>query len=309
MDFLTPAELRGKKKLWWVAVFAYVTIFLSGASAEFAGFDLGKIRPASETLGRYEMFLACAALLLMFFIPFAIFMYYSCRKMDVSWKMTILAFFSGWFISGSISHGLDGAGVHLLQNMISESFAKAWAPPIFGSIVEETLKLLVAVCLLALLGQKLRKQYLIAGMAVGMGFQIDEALYDIENVVKGSHHAYVTAMSYTINDRIISCLGSHWCYTGVAAVGIFLIFRQKQKKVGILLLLAAYLDHSFRDMPFTSNTLCLALSDAFMLVIIFALYMKTWRENKVAPDEAVAEPNRSEPVAVNEKGGFSDGSL
>lgn len=275
MDLLTFSELRGKKRGWWIAFFIFVTALMTGASLTFYEFDLGQIRPAGETLGRYEMLLVCAALLLTFFVPFALFLYYSCRKLLVSWKLAILAFFSGWFIASSFVVPVNQAGISLLQNLASKSFATVWAPSIVGPIVEETMKLLVVICILALLGRHGREQYLITGMSVGMGFQIGEDLSDIIQTLKGGHHAYVTAISFTMNQRVATSLGSHWCYTGVAAVGIYLIFRQKRRKEGILLLLAAYLDHSLFNMGFLHNSLMLALITGFILVIMFYVYMKT----------------------------------
>lgn len=280
MDFLTPAELKNRKKIWWIGLFAYITVFITGIDPELSNFNLGKIRPVTETLARYKMMLSCDALLLVYFIPFALFMYYTCRKMSVSWKMTILAFFSGWFIPGWITVELNHAGVRLIRNLTSAGFAHDWAPAICGPINEETLKLLVVICLLALLGRHLYKHYLITGMAVGMGFQIGEDTGYILHAVKGSYHSFITAISFTINERIAYSIGRHWCFTGIAAVAIYLIFRQKQKKTGILLLLAAYLDHGLGNAPVCQNVLCQALINAFILLLIFYSYKRAYSESR-----------------------------
>ena len=80
---------------WWVSCFAFLVMFFWGASKEFSGMYLEKINPVSEALGRYQMMLFCFLLLLLYFIPFVVFIRYTCRKLEVSRKLPVIAFFSG----------------------------------------------------------------------------------------------------------------------------------------------------------------------------------------------------------------------
>lgn len=260
---------------WWVSCFAFLVMFFWGASKEFSGMYLEKINPVSETLGRYQMMLFCFLLLLLYFIPFVVFIRYTCRKLEVSRKLPVIAFFSGWFIPGWIAGQLNDAAEKLIRMLTSKTFTDEWGDAIETPIVEESLKVIVVVWLLCLIGKHLRKHYLIAGMTVGMGFQISEDLNYIEEQVSGSHSDFVEAIPFTLGERVAGGLVSHWCYTALMAVGIYLFFREKNRKTGILLILAVLLDHGLWDSFLSDSDLGTAILSAALFILFVAVYERT----------------------------------
>lgn len=272
---LTSLHPDRKRRIWWISFFAFCTMLVLGIEQELSGMDLGKIKPAGETAARYYMLLFCAAMLLLYFVPFVFFMQYSCKKMAVSRKLALVGFLSGWFIPGWIAGDLNDAASSLIKHLTSKGFNNTWGDSIEAPLVEETLKVLVVIWVLVMFGQQIRKHYLIAGTAVGMGFQVGEDLTYIEDQLSGSHHAFVTAIPFTFTNRIAYALGSHWCYTGLIAVGIYLIFREKKRKAGILLILAAVLSHGLRDSGAVYGILYDGLLDAMILVPMFCVYVNT----------------------------------
>lgn len=285
MDFLTDTDFSNKKRRWWVSLFVFMALFVAGTMAELDGMSLGKIKPVGETVARYHMMLLCFALLLAYVVPFALFMRYTCRKMNVSRKLPIVAFFSGWFVPGWIAGDLNDAATGLIKQLTPAWFASMWGDAIEAPIVEETLKVIVVIWLLYLVGDRLRKHYLVAGMGVGMGFQVGEDLTYIENQLSGGHKAFVDAIDFTVNSRIVGSLSSHWCYTAIVAVGIYLIYRRKAIRQGILLILASLIGHGLRNSFIADHVLILdnavqgasAIISAFVLFVMFRVYVGTFK--------------------------------
>lgn len=271
---ISSASVNGRKKIQTVSLFVFLTMFMIGIEQELSGMNLGKIRPVSATVAHYQMMLFCAGLLLIYLIPFALFLNYTCRKMSVSRKLAVIGFFSGWFVPGWIAGDLNDAASSLIRHLTSKNFNNAWGDSIEAPIIEETLKVLVVIWVLFLFNRHQHRHCLIAGMAVGMGFQFGEDLSYIENQLTGSFHDFASAISFTITDRISGCLASHWCYTGLTAVAIYLIFRQKRKKAGLLLLLAVLVSHGLSDGA-VGGVLYEGLLSALVLVPMFFIYMKT----------------------------------
>lgn len=270
-------DIMNKSKKWWISLFLFLVLFFWGAQKEFDGMLLGKIKPVGDTLARYQMMLFCFLLLLLYFVPFVIFLRYTCRKMKISRKLPVIAFFSGWFIPGWIAGQLNDAAGKMIKSLTSKQFAENWGDAIETPIVEETLKVLVVVWLLCLIGRHLRKHYLVAGMAAGMGFQISEDLGYIEEQVSGSHADFMTAIPFTLSERVAGGLVSHWCYTGLMAVAVYLIFIEKKRKPGILLLIAVLLSHGLWDSPLSEIDLGTGVLSAGLFIIFVYVYVKTMK--------------------------------
>lgn len=264
-----------RSRKWWLSLFFFLVLFFWGAQKEFNGMLLGKIKPAGDTLARYQMMLFCFLLLLLYFIPFVIFLIYTCRKMKISRRLPVIAFFSGWFIPGWIAGQLNDLCDKLIRLLTSKKFTENWGDAIEAPIVEETLKVLVVVWLLCLIGRHMRKHYLVAGMSVGMGFQISEDLGYIEEQVSGSHADYAEAIPFTLSERVAGGLVSHWCYTGLMAVAIYLIFIERKRRPGILLLIAVLLSHGLWDSPLSDIDLGTGVLSAGLFLIFIYVYVKS----------------------------------
>lgn len=91
MDFLSHFDFIEKKHGWKIGFFIFLVMFLLGSFQEFEAIQLGKIKPVSETIQRYLMLLFCAALLLLYLIPFLIFVKWNCRKLRVNRSVSVFS--------------------------------------------------------------------------------------------------------------------------------------------------------------------------------------------------------------------------
>lgn len=283
MEWITHFDWK-RKKIWWILFFVFLVLFVYGSVYEISDIWLDSIRPVKETAQRYEMLLFCFGLLLIYFIPFCIFLKWTCRKLKVSLMLPVLAFFSGWFVPGWMAGDLNDAADSLEKHLFPAWFVKMWSGGIDAPLVEETLKVLVVVFLLYLIGKQERKHYLIAGMSAGMGFQIGEDMNYIENAIAGSHKNFMNIIPFTLANRVEGAVSSHWCLTALMAVGVYLIFHEKKRKSGILLILCAFLTHAVWD-TVLSNTILIGLplplpvAGAIDLYVFWKVYMDTFRDH------------------------------
>lgn len=281
MDFLRHFYLNGKQKGWKISFFIFLVMFLLGSFQEFEAIQLNDIKPVSETGQRYLMLLFCSALLLLYLIPFFLFVKWTCKKLKISRLFPLFAFFTGWFIPGWIAGQLNHSFEALFQSMNLSSSAIDWCIAVQTPLVEETLKVLTVVWFLILIGKKERKDYLIGGMCAGMGFQISEDLGYIEEQVGGSHKDFMNAIPFTIDARIETSLESHWIYTAIMALGVYYFFQTKDRKKGALLVLVVLADHALWDAPVTENMGAQALLGAVLLFVFFFEYVKVMQEDAI----------------------------
>lgn len=273
MGLLNSVFFENRSKKWWAGFSIFITLFFAGANAEFDGMYLAPFKPASETLSRYQMMLFCFALLLIYVVPFVFFVRYSCRRMNVSMRQTLIAFFCGWFIPGWYAGFLNDGTENLMRHVFSKEFVDLFGAALTAPFVEETLKVLVVVWFLLLIGRTSRQNFLITGMSVGMGFQISEDLGYVEEQIGGTHSEFMECIPFTLDERIVGGFVSHWCYTAVVAVAIWMIFYDKKVKKGILLLLVPVLNHMLWDTPLSD------MGDLVMGVLcawMFIIFLRTW---------------------------------
>ncbi|MCH4014580.1 MAG: PrsW family glutamic-type intramembrane protease [Solobacterium sp.] len=162
--------------------------------------------------------------------------------------------------------GLDG----LMKSMMGHSYSEAWLGSLKAGIAEELLKLGATALLLYVWNRKSFRQYLLTGMCVGMGFQIEEDIsYITESGFKNVNDAFPTAL-----DRISGALGSHWCYAAVTAAGLYLIVRasgKNHRRKGLGWILFVMADHFLYDSPIGEINLFNAILTAAIVlpVVIF----------------------------------------
>lgn len=222
MDWIMHFNWK-RKKTWWICFFICLVLLVYGSMQELSYIWLDRIKPVDETGQRYVMLLFCFSLLLIYFIPFCIFMKWTCMKVKTSLILPLLSFFSGWFIPGWMAGDLNDAASELLKHLFSTSFVEMWGDGLEAPVVEESLKVMVVVLLLYLIGKHDRKHYLITGMSVGMGFQIGEDFNYIEDAIAGSHKNFMNIIPFTLINRVEVAIVSHWCYTALMAIGVSLL--------------------------------------------------------------------------------------
>ena len=229
---------------WWVGLAAFLFLFLVGPFAEFGNMDRGTIHHAPQLAEHYQTMLLCFSLLLIYLVPFFLFVRYTRMRAGVPRWLVVLAFASGLFIPSWIAGELNDAADDLLRLLASKSFVSTWGDAIEAPLVEETLKLLTVVAVLGLAGRRDGRDWLVGGMCVGMGFQFSEDLGYIEDQIVAGHHGFETAVPVTLDDRISGALVSHWTYTALVAVAIWLLFCQRRRVRGFLLLFVPLLSHA-----------------------------------------------------------------
>ncbi|MGN0297151.1 MAG: PrsW family intramembrane metalloprotease [Parafannyhessea sp.] len=258
---------------WWVGLTVYLFLFLVGPFAEFGNMDRGTIHHASQLAAHYQTMLLCFSLLLIYLVPFFLFVRYTRMRAGVPRWLVVLAFASGLFVPGWIAGELNDAADALLRLLASKSFVSTWGDAIEAPLVEETLKLLTVVAVLRLVGRRDGRDWLVGGMCVGMGFQFSEDLGYIEDQIVAGHHGFETAVPFTLDDRISGALVSHWTYTALVAVAIWLLFCQRRRVRGFLLLFVPLLSHAAWDTPLSDAG---ALFEAFFCLIAAVPFLYAW---------------------------------
>ncbi|MST71605.1 PrsW family glutamic-type intramembrane protease [Olsenella porci] len=261
-----------KRRRWWVGLSAFLLLFLMGVVVEFGNMDRGVLHPASQTAARYQAMLGCFALVLVYLIPFLAFVRYTRTKAGVPRWLVVLALASGLFVPGWIAGELNDAASTLLGMVASKGFLDAWGDAIEAPIVEETLKVLTVCGVLALVGRRDARDWLVGGMCVGMGFQVSEDLSYIEGQIAGSRTDFATAIPFMLGSRVSGALVSHWTYTALAAVAVWLFFCQRKRLRGLAVFLVPLLDHFAWDSPVSDwgvlpvGLICLAAALPFLYV-------------------------------------------
>ena len=258
---------------WWVGLAAFLFLFLVGPFAEFGNMDRGTIHHAPQLAEHYQTMLLCFSLLLIYLVPFFLFVRYTRMRAGVPRWLVVLAFASGLFVPGWIAGELNAGADDLLRLLASKSFVSTWGDAIEAPLVEETLKLLTVVAVLRLVGRRDGRDWLVGGMCVGMGFQFSEDLGYIEDQIVAGHHGFETAVPVTLDDRISGALVSHWTYTALVAVAIWLLFCQRRRVRGFLLLFVPLLSHAAWDTPLSDAG---ALFEAFFCLIAAVPFLYAW---------------------------------
>ena len=249
-----------------IAVGVLVVLFTLGMAIDEGDYLAGKHTGAVVYLQVYSAFL----LLLVYIVPFCILMKRLCQKYGMNGFELLAAVACGAFIpaafAGEINDGFSG----LMRHLMGRASSDAWLGSAETGVVEELLKLGTVALLVYIFSRKSRKDYLSLGMSVGMGFQIEEDFsYITESGFKHVSGAFPTAL-----DRIVGALGSHWAYTGLAAVGLYLIVHSRSDhhvRKGVFWILYVMANHFLYDSPIGDVNLFSALLTVAVLlpVIVF----------------------------------------
>lgn len=250
-----------------IAAGVLILLFTLGMAIDEGDYLAGKHTSAAVYLQVYTAFL----LLLVYIVPFCILMKRLCKKYGRSGFELLIAVACGAFIpaafAGEINDGFSG----LMRHLMGRAYSDAWLGSAETGVVEELLKLGTVALLVYLFSRKSRKDYLSIGMSVGMGFQIEEDLaYITESGFKHVNSAFPTAL-----DRIVGALGSHWAYTGLAAVGLYLIVRSRDDhhvRKGVFWIGCVIANHALYDTPIGNvNLFSALLTAAVVLPVLFFL--------------------------------------
>lgn len=249
-----------------IAAGVLILLFTLGMAIDEGDYLAGKHTSAAVYLQVYDAFL----LLLVYIVPFCILMKRLCKKYGRSGFELLIAVACGAFIPAAFAGEINDGFSDLMRHLIGRAYSDAWLGSAETGVVEELLKLGTVALLVYLFSRKSRQDYLSIGMSVGMGFQIEEDFsYITESGFKHVSEAFPTAL-----DRIVGALGSHWAYTGLTAVGLYLIVCSRgdhHVRQGVFWILFVMVNHFLYDSPIGNVNLFSALLTVAVLlpVIVF----------------------------------------
>lgn len=194
------------------------------------------------------------------------------KRWETSKKALTLSLLGGLFISGWLSSFANTYIHNLLTDLFPDSsFLNALENAIVAPLVEEPLKLLPLAFVLYLIPVKKLKSVFLMGIASGLGFQIIEDISYIRTDLS-------EGLAYTLSrilERVTSAIASHWTFSGLAILGIYLLYRayRGQKamiKPGFSYLGLAFGTHFLFNSPIVELETEVPL--AFPLVTAITLY-------------------------------------
>ena len=209
---------------------------------------------------------------LLYIVPAIYFLYRIGKRWETPKKALTLSLLGGLFISGWLSSFANTYIHNLLTDLFPDSsFLNALENAIFAPLVEEPLKLLPLAFVLYLIPVKKLKSVFLMGIASGLGFQIIEDISYIRTDLSED-------LAYTLSrilERVTSAIASHWTFSGLAILGIYLLYRayRGQKamiKPGFSYLGLAFGTHFLFNSPIVELETEVPL--AFPLVTAITLY-------------------------------------
>ena len=209
---------------------------------------------------------------LFYMVPAIYCLYRIGKRWGTSKKALTLSLLGGLFISGWLSSFANTYIHNLLTDLFPDSsFLNALENAIVAPFVEEPLKLLPLAFVLYLIPVKKLKSVFLMGIASGLGFQIIEDISYIRTDLS-------EGLAYTLSrilERVTSAIASHWTFSGLAILGIYLLYRayRGQKamiKPGFSYLGLAFGTHFLFNSPIVELETEVPL--AFPLVTAITLY-------------------------------------
>ncbi|MDD6667518.1 MAG: PrsW family glutamic-type intramembrane protease [Lachnospiraceae bacterium] len=250
-----------------IVICILVLLFAIGLAYNEADFIGKKTTSTLQYLEVYSAFLP----LLIYIVPFVLIMKQLSDKYEIKGTKLLIAAFSGAFIPAALASQINGSFDDLMKSLMGHSYTEDWLGSLEAGIAEELLKLLTTAMLLYVFRRKSLKDYLMFGMSVGIGFQVEEDLsYITESGFGKLKDAFPTAL-----DRVSSSLGSHWTYAAVTAAGLYLILRstgRNHKRRGIGWILFVIADHFLYDTPIGDINLFNAILQAAVVIPLIVFF-------------------------------------
>ncbi|VMQ52490.1 repair protein [Streptococcus pneumoniae] len=189
-------------------LFIFILLLCIGLQYETIYYTDGSRSGAEYGLMGVSIFLA-----LFYMIPALYFLFRIGKKWELPKKVLILSLLGGMFLLGWLSSFANTYIHDLLGVLFPDSpFLNAFESAIVAPLVEEPLKLLPLVFVLALIPVRKLKFLFLLGIASGLGFQMIE---DIGYIRTDLPEGFDFTIS-RILERIISGIASHWTFSGLA---------------------------------------------------------------------------------------------
>lgn len=243
-----------------------------------AGFEstVREIAAREITYTAYIIGIFASCLLIIYIIPMIYGTNMLMKKLQCSWKIFIGAFASGFFISTYLaSYGnvaLDSFWTGLLPKAVVEQWSDALSAP----IAEEFIKALICVLFLYIMKEMKLKNFLIAGIGVGLGFQV---LEDISYIIpEGMSDDIINEIIPSALYRISIFVASHWAYTAVVSIGVYLVYKQRKKIRGYVYLFSPVVLHFIWNSPLSDNDTAITVFSPILTIITILLFISSSKE-------------------------------
>ena len=250
-----------------IIVFVFILLMCIGLQYETLYYIDGSMSGAEYGV------MGLSILVALFYMGPAIYCLYRIgKRWETSKKALTLSLLGVLFISGWLSSFANTYIHNLLTDLFPDSsFLNALENAIVAPLVEEPLKLLPLAFVLYLIPVKKLKSVFLMGIASGLGFQIIEDISYIRTDLS-------EGLAYTLSrilERVTSAIASHWTFSGLAILGIYLLYRayRGQKamiKPGFSYLGLAFGTHFLFNSPIVELETEVPL--AFPLVTAITLY-------------------------------------
>lgn len=224
----------------------------------------------------YLITLAGISLYLLYLIPFILGVKYLSAKLDISRKVFVVAFICGVFIAPVFSSYANELLDKLWSHFMSAKSLEKWSDALTAPFSEEIIKAIAALFALSLFKLNTGKDYLLAGLGSGIGFQFIEDIYYV--LPNGSSMKALGNIFPQVLDRLSGSLGSHWTYTATVLVGLYLIIKGGKKLKGTVFMLAPVALHFAWNSPLSGSEEEYSLSDPILTTLTLGLFIMALTE-------------------------------
>ena len=261
-----------------------IPVLMGVLSAVMAGQEVLILQTLAQSGGlNAGALLKSLSLLLLYLVPLLLLGVFMMRKEQKFLCYFLLAFLSGGFLIGSLSGLLNYELTNFLVNLIpNKAITEHWMPSVVPPVVEELLKLAVALLVIHAAGFRTLRSWMGIGLAAGLGFQfLEDYAYILATVIEGG----ISPLSQSLL-RIESAYATHWLLTALFAGACFLLIHRKKmwkNPMTYVWLLAPWLLHVSWNSPFIDNNMVLKLTLSvigWLLLLGMFLYS---REDSPAP--------------------------
>ncbi|MBJ8349364.1 PrsW family intramembrane metalloprotease [Streptococcus zalophi] len=165
-------------------------------------------------------------LLAIYIIPISLAIRFLKKQLNIPNKLLIVSIISGGLITGWLSSIGNGLAYSILQTFgFNSVFLQDWEAALTAPFVEEAIKALMAFAILFFFKAFKKETVFMTGLTVGFGFQIvEDFAYILTDASEQIDYTIGTALS-----RVSGALSSHYLYTSVLCLGIFLLVTKSQE--------------------------------------------------------------------------------
>lgn len=253
----------------WLLPSLFIALVLNGIEFELLGLlsDVPTYQAASALI-------LATSLFGLYLIPFSVVICYLAKRYQMSGFLIAVASLGGIYISGFLaSYGNQWVGQFWSHVIPSTSFVSHWNDALTAPIVEEPIKAFAAILVISLFPTISLKEKFVVALLAGMGFQLTEDISYLSQAASKS----LDSLLPTALERISGAATSHWVYTAIFTMGLYLLlkgsttFSRRQK---LFWLLSPLVLHFIWDSPLTNFSGLTIILGTLTLLIFINLFQK-----------------------------------